>query len=115
MGKTTELDRVIGHRIKQLRSDAGLTQPKVAEYLGIAYQSYQKMEAGRVSFRASTLDRLALLYNVKLSSLVTPTADTIVDPVLVKVVAVIGSMKEADKETLLRAVLNFKHRGQLLP
>lgn len=62
--KVTPLDKHIAARIKQMRAERKQTQPGVAGVLGVSYQSYQKMERGAVSFRASTLDKLAILFGV---------------------------------------------------
>lgn len=62
--KVTPLDKHIASRVKAMRKERGTTQPGVAGVLGVSYQSYQKMERGTVSFRASTLDKLAVLFGV---------------------------------------------------
>lgn len=69
MGKATALDQEIGKRLRTLREARGLYQPTIGRVLGVTYQTYQKMEAGKVSFRASTLDKLAKHYGVPVGSL----------------------------------------------
>lgn len=65
--KITPLDKHIAKRIKAVRLKRDVTQPTVAGVLGVSYQSYQKMERGAVSFRASTLERLAAALGVPMS------------------------------------------------
>lgn len=67
--RTTDTDRTIAAKLRQLRLDRDFSQPHVARHLGIKYQSYQKMERGDHSFRVSTLEKLAGLYGVQLSDL----------------------------------------------
>lgn len=62
--KVAPLDKHIADRLKAVRKERQLTQPGVAGVLGVSYQSYQKMERGTVSFRASTLDKLASFFGV---------------------------------------------------
>jgi transcriptional regulator with XRE-family HTH domain len=69
MTRATQLDRDIGARLRALRTQRKLSQPVVARALGVTYQSYQKMEAGKVSLRASTLATLAKFYKVPVASL----------------------------------------------
>jgi transcriptional regulator with XRE-family HTH domain len=65
--KVTPLDKEIAGRIRELREERGMHQPTVAGVLGVTYQSYQKIEQGKVSFRASTLAKLAELFGVPVS------------------------------------------------
>lgn len=69
MTRATQLDRDIGGRLRALRVERKLSQPIVARTLDVTYQSYQKMEAGKVSFRASTLATLAEFFGVPVASL----------------------------------------------
>lgn len=62
--KVAPLDKHIAGRLKAIRKERELTQPGVAGVLGVSYQSYQKMERGTVSFRASALDKLASFFGV---------------------------------------------------
>lgn len=72
--KVTQLDKEIAARVRALREERQLSQPTVAGVLGVTYQSYQKIEAGRVSFRASTLAKLASLFGVPVEQLYGDTA-----------------------------------------
>ncbi len=108
MTVVTNLDLKIAERLKQFRAEAKFTQPQVAEYLGIRYQSYQKMEAGKHSFRASTLDRLAMLYNKKLFHFISG-GEAQIDPLITKVGLILHGMSDDERETAIRALLNIKH------
>lgn len=57
-------------RLKELRTKAGLTQKKVAEDLGIVYQSYQKWELGKRNPNGKTLEQIANYFHVSIDSLV---------------------------------------------
>ena len=109
MGKVTELDREIALKIRALRDKSGLTQPQVASHLGIAYQSYQKMEKGRVSFRASTLSILANLYGIRPGQLI-DGENVVADPGLAKIVLVAFSLPKEMQEKAVSALLKIKHR-----
>ncbi len=55
-----EPDVRVAYVLRDLREQEGLTQKQVAERLGIAYQSYQRMERpGRSNLSLATLARVA--------------------------------------------------------
>lgn len=106
--RITDLDRGIAKRLREFREEAKLTQPQVASHLGIAYQSYQKMEGGRYSFRASTLDRLAMLYNKRLWHFI-QSDDAPIDPAITQATLILHGMTDAMREEAIRALINIKH------
>jgi transcriptional regulator with XRE-family HTH domain len=106
--RITDLDRAIAKRLRAFRVEAKLTQPQVASHLGIAYQSYQKMERGSHSFRASTLDRLALLYNKRLWHFIHPD-DAQIDPAITKATLILHGLSDEGREQAIRALINIKH------
>lgn len=106
--RVTDLDRSIAKKIKLFREEAKLTQPQVAGHLGVAYQSYQRMEAGRHSFRASTLDKLATLYQKRLFDFM-GDGEVKIDPLVIKAQLLMLGMNDEDRETCIRAILNVKH------
>lgn len=108
--RVTDLDRTIAKNLKAMREAAGLTQPQVAGHLGISYQSYQKMEGGKHSFRVSTLDRLGLLYNKRLADIV--RGETEVDPLIIKASWLLHGMDAEARDTCIRAILKIKQAGQ---
>lgn len=106
--RITDLDRNIAKKLREFRIAAGLTQPQVASHLGIAYQSYQKMERGAHSFRASTLDRLASLYGKRFWDLI--QNDIVdVDPMTAKAVSILGGMSLENRERAIKSLLDIKH------
>lgn len=69
----TDFDRTVAANIKRLRVERGLTQPRVAEVLGITYQSYQKLEGGKTSIRARSIWAVAELFSVPVTQIVEGT------------------------------------------
>ena len=70
--KVSPTDLHIAAKLRDLRTrgnggDTSVRLSQLAAYLGMRYQSYQKLEEGRVSFRASTLQKLAEFYGVPVS------------------------------------------------
>ncbi len=51
----TEIDHVIGARLREARTSAALTQPQLAAHLSITPQQLSKLERGRNAVRASQL------------------------------------------------------------
>lgn len=110
MTKVTDFDKAIAANIRKLRIKAGLTQPNVADHLGITYQSYQRMERGGVSFRASTLDKLAALYHQRLFDLLAG-AELHLPESLIKANLILHSLTDDQRDEAIRALLSIKHGG----
>jgi transcriptional regulator with XRE-family HTH domain len=51
----TEMDRVIGRRIRAAREAAGIGQVALAEAIGVAFQQIQKYESGKNRVTAARL------------------------------------------------------------
>ena len=52
------------YRIRTLRTERGLSQQQVADYLHITQQCYSKIETGRMDITGERLILLAKLYDV---------------------------------------------------
>jgi transcriptional regulator with XRE-family HTH domain len=52
---STNLDRIIGNRLRQRRMELGITQTDLADALGISFQQIQKYEKGTNRISASRL------------------------------------------------------------
>ncbi len=60
-------------RLKQLRTQLGLTQEEFADKFGLSYKYYQAVEAGRKKdLRLSTLDRFAAIHGLETWQLLLP-------------------------------------------
>lgn len=57
-------DSEIGRKIRELRLQAGLTQEKLAEMLGITFQQVQKYERGITKVNLQKLQQLAAILQV---------------------------------------------------
>ena len=55
--------------IRSLRIDSGLTQKKVAEYLGVSQNTYSQYEIGVLNYPVDALMKLADLYDVSVDYL----------------------------------------------
>jgi transcriptional regulator with XRE-family HTH domain len=63
------MDRFLGHRIKQLRLVAGLTQQQVATQLCVTNQQVHKYEKGISRFSAGRLLAIARVFDVAVGDL----------------------------------------------
>lgn len=61
-------DTQIGTKIREFRLQAGLTQEKLAEELGITFQQVQKYERGVTKVNLVKLQQLAATLNVPISA-----------------------------------------------
>jgi len=57
--QTKHIDRYVGERIRQRRTEIGLTQEQLAEALEVSYQQIQKYETGANRISAGRLFELA--------------------------------------------------------
>jgi transcriptional regulator with XRE-family HTH domain len=67
--RSSDTDRFLGHRIKELRVRAGLTQRQVAEQLGISRQQVHRIEKGTTQLSAVRLLAIARLFNIALAEI----------------------------------------------
>lgn len=67
-------------RIREIRTQHGLTQKKQAALLGIPYSTYRKYESGQVVPPISVLVRVADLYHISTDYLMGRTDDPIPYP-----------------------------------
>lgn len=66
-----ELAAAMGKRIAERRRELGLTQEKVAERVGIAYQQYNKVEHGKSCLGSYPLLRVSEVLNISADYLLT--------------------------------------------
>lgn len=93
-------------RIKNRRKNAGYTQEKMAERLGISYSFYTKIENGFESPSLDTLIDISLSLNISLDTLVFGKTESI-DVLIRKLSAMLPVLKSCDPDTL-------SHAGELL-
>ncbi len=65
--RTTELDRIIGARIRLRRIECGMTQAQLAESIGVTFQQVQKYESGMNRVGGSRLAGVAGALGVPVS------------------------------------------------
>ena len=74
MGKT---QKILVHRLKELRRIHRVTQEEFSERTGISYKYYQAIETGvKKELRISTLERLANAYGIEVWQLLGPEVPT---------------------------------------
>lgn len=61
--RANETDLLIGQKIKQTRKDAGLSQKKLGEEVGVSFQQIQKIENGKNRISASRLLDVAKVFD----------------------------------------------------
>jgi len=62
----------MGHTLRRLRDDRGLTQAEVAQQAGLSRVAYGSIESGTASPRLETLERIAGVLRVRVQELLTP-------------------------------------------
>ena len=88
-----ERNKTIGRKIKELRKQAGLTQEKLAEYLGVDRSFISEAEKGERALTSVMLDSLATLFGVGVSALCDPFCD-------IKLLDIVLCAKELTAEDL---------------
>lgn len=69
------MDMSLGHQIKKLRLERGITQEALAEYIGISYQAVSKWETGTTLPDIALLPRLAAFFGVRIDDLFSVSYD----------------------------------------
>jgi len=105
---TTDVDRMIGQRIRLARKMAKLSQSQLAQGLGVTYQQVQKYENGtdRISagrlFQATQItdQPISFFYGDADSADPTEGTDVLADPHMQKLIASVAKLQ--NRELLLR-------------
>ncbi len=101
----SELDTVIGARLRSVRQASGCSQEKLAESLGITFQQIQKYEKGSNRLSLSSAIRAAKALGVSISSLL-PT-DTEVESGVTEMITDKHALRAAEIFTRLPAPLKI--------
>lgn len=64
----TDVDTHIGHRLRELRSQAGVSQIKLGKLLGVSFQQIQKYENGSNRLSAARLWKIAQEFGIKIEA-----------------------------------------------
>jgi transcriptional regulator with XRE-family HTH domain len=67
--RSSDIDRFVAHRMKELRLRAGMTQHQVGEHLGVSDQQVHKFENGKNRVSASQLLAIARVFDVPVADL----------------------------------------------
>jgi transcriptional regulator with XRE-family HTH domain len=67
--RSSEIDRFVGHRLKQLRLLSGMTQQQVARQLGVSTQQIHKLESGINRMSVGKLFLVARAFDVAVADL----------------------------------------------
>lgn len=59
----------IGEKIKKIREESGFTQKNISNFLGIDQSMISKIESGERNLSSDTLSRLASLFGVNISDI----------------------------------------------
>ena len=65
--RTTDVDRVIGAKVRMRRGELGITQTQLAQQLGVTFQQVQKYEQGKNRVGGSRLAGVAKALDVPVS------------------------------------------------
>ena len=63
------LEKMIGNKIRSLRTLKELSQENVAEMLGISITAYSKIERGETDVQLSRLSQIAKAFNVSIEEI----------------------------------------------
>lgn len=66
----TEIDKIVGNKIKEIRKSKKISQTKLAEIIGITFQQVQKYENGTNRISISRLYDIAQALNIEIEQLI---------------------------------------------
>ena len=61
----TEFKKLLGKRIKDLRTKRGMTQEKLAELIDVGERNLSKLECGEIFVKASTVTKILEAFEIK--------------------------------------------------
>jgi transcriptional regulator with XRE-family HTH domain len=65
----SEASQFVASRLRQLRSQAALSQEQAADLVGVTFKYYQRLESGRVlGIRISTVEKITKAYDIDLAA-----------------------------------------------
>ena len=70
------MDSNIGHRVKELRINRGMTQEELADNLGITRSAWKAKENGESDFKAGLIVELSHIFNVSTDCILTGCSST---------------------------------------
>lgn len=68
--KNIQLQKIIGERIREIRESKGISQQDLAAACNFEKSNMSRIEAGRTNFTISTLYKISIALEVKLTDLV---------------------------------------------
>lgn len=74
----------MGHRIRECRKQKNLSQPELAESIGVSDNTISNMETGSHNIKLENIEKLADFFNVSLDYLVRGDEQVTLDDVFVK-------------------------------
>lgn len=97
--------REIGGRLRQLRQQAGWTQERLAEQIGVSTQQIQKYECGTNKMNTDRLQQVAQALSVPIQSLFTDTNDSL--PLAVAEKLLIDSYRAIPNKEIQESILKI--------
>lgn len=70
----TEIDKIVGNKIKEIRKSKKISQSKLGEIIGITFQQVQKYENGTNRISISRLYDIAQALNIQIEKLISQDA-----------------------------------------
>lgn len=67
-GRATEIDVIVGKRVREIRQAQGISQEKLGEAIGITFQQVQKYERGTNRISAGKLFEMSKFFNKPLEA-----------------------------------------------
>jgi transcriptional regulator with XRE-family HTH domain len=99
---TTDLVKVIGNRVRRVRTSYGLTQELLADRAGIHYTQVQRLEQGKANPTLETLVHLANALSLSVPEMVAPEHST--EASLDRLVSLLGNRHIADIELIMSII-----------
>jgi len=103
--KPSDIDKLVGQRVRLARKIAKLSQTKLADGAGVTYQQIQKYESGTDRVGAGRLYQIAQLTDQPIGFFFTPgsdpgsgspTSDILADPYIQKLITVLARVQNPE-------------------
>lgn len=97
----------IGHRLRQLRKEAGLNQTQLAAAVGVTQSMISDYESKGVMFQADVLAKMAEVLGVSMEAIM--QGQSLPDQQELNLVRLYRTMSEESRQTLMATARAFAH------
>ena len=109
----SEIAKIIGQRVRNYRTEKGLSQEKLAEMSGCHPTYIGQVERGEKNATLESIEKIASAMNIPLSKLFEKMGEDNIDSIPLKCYELVASKSKAEQEHLYKMLVEMdKYKNQ---